>query len=152
MIGRPRRDAHLHGKPAVARLSHGQAHGVRRRIVGFLNDRDRAARTRPDHLRGHEQVDQQRVVVVEIRVQRVVGEFLKVVIQLGANHCLLSRLPSRRQPFAFEINNQEENSFPCRAKERRKRLGAGGWTLGIDATATASNPHRSSSTSADVPP
>ena len=36
-------------KPAVARLPHGHAHGVRRRIVGVLNDRDRAARTLPDH-------------------------------------------------------------------------------------------------------
>ena len=34
-------DAQHHRKTAVARLSHGQVHGVRRRIV-VLNDRDRA--------------------------------------------------------------------------------------------------------------
>ena len=51
-------------------------HGVRRRIVGVLNDRDLAARTLPGHFRRHEQVDHQRLIVVEVRVQDIVGDAL----------------------------------------------------------------------------
>jgi hypothetical protein len=39
-----------------------------RRVIGFLNDHDRAARTLPDHFRGNKQIDQQRIVILEIGV------------------------------------------------------------------------------------
>jgi hypothetical protein len=46
----------------------GQADGVHGRIVGVLNDSNRAAWTLPGDLRGDEQIHEQRVVVVEIGV------------------------------------------------------------------------------------